>query len=74
MKQKYVIAPYMNTYGMYEKDDFRLKKYTTVIQGIFKKDKNIKGWFNGHEIGVFYSNNGKEYVIFTDHSARLKTQ
>ena len=74
MSKNYVIAPYMNTYGMYESDDFRLKKQTEIIQGKFNKDKSIRGYFNGCEIGIFYGDNGKEYIVFTDHSAKLKIQ
>ena len=74
MRKKYVIAPYCNTYGMYEDDDFRLEKYKEkeIIQGKFQKTNTVKGNFNGREIGVFYGDNGKDYLVFTDHSARLK--
>jgi hypothetical protein len=44
MKKKYVIAPYCNTYGMYEDDDFRLEKYKEkeIIQGKFQKTNTVK--------------------------------
>lgn len=67
--KEYVIAPYMNTYAMYEIDDFRLKNLPFKLSGKFRKTSEFKGFRNGYEIGIFECDNGTKYIIFTDHSA-----
>jgi hypothetical protein len=68
----HVIAPYGKYVAMYELNDFRLQKMhpSDVHDGIFKRDKNVIGWQNGQEIGLFHADNGKKYVVFSDHSAK----
>ena len=65
----YVIAPYNNTFAMYEHDDFRIKGMDNVLSGKFKKTDEVKGLRNGYEIGLFECDNGTNYIIFTDHTA-----
>lgn len=74
MKKEYVIAPYDTGVAMYEADDFRLKELDNVVTGKFVRTKEAKGLFNGHEIGLFYGDDNKQYIIFTDHSARERTK
>ena len=66
---KYFIAPYGNTFAMYEADDFRLNDVTFKLSGKFIKTEEFKGYHNGYEIGIFECDNGHHYLIFTDHSA-----
>lgn len=76
MKQakQYVLGSYTagayTCMAIYESTDFRVKK--DFIEGTFKKDKPVKGLFNGHEIGVFTTKAGVEYLVFTDYTTRLK--
>lgn len=69
MTKEYVIAPYGNTFAMYESNDFRVKGSDNVLTGKFKRTKEVKGLHNGYEIGLFECTNGHEYLIFYDHSA-----
>lgn len=71
-RKGYVIAPYMNGIAMYEIGDFRLDNMSKreMTNGTFKRDKSIKGWQNGHEIGIFTAKNNKKYVVFKDFSAK----
>lgn len=71
MKKTYVLAPYRNGFAMYEADDFRLDKLNPKRVGTFKRVKSVKGLFNGHEIGIFTTDDNTEYLVFSDHSARL---
>lgn len=41
-----------------------LEKYV----GTFRRDESVKGWRNGHELGIFTAENNKEYVVFGDYS------
>jgi len=75
MKKEYVIAPYyQDCIAMYESDDFRLKEENNIVRGIFKRTKEVKGLINGFEIGLFYGDNNSQYIIFTDHSAKIYSQ
>lgn len=67
--KEYVIAPYGNTFAMYESTDFRLKGFDTIFTGKFRKTNEVKGLRNGYEIGLFECDNGSKYIVFTDHSA-----
>ena len=71
MKKEYVIAPYGDCIAMYESNDFRLKEVKDIVHGSFKKTSEVKGVFNGFEIGLFYGNNNIQYLIFTDYSAKI---
>ena len=42
-KKEYVIAPYQNTFAMYESDDFRLKDKSIILTGNFRKTDEVKG-------------------------------
>ena len=68
--KNYVIAPYDTGVAMYEATDFRVVDSEFAIAGKFERTPKVKGMFNGREIGVFTTNNGNKYLVFTDHSAR----
>ena len=68
-RKEYVIAPYQNTFAMYESDDFRLNDESMILTGKFRKTDEVKGLRNGYEIGLFQCDNGTQYIVFTDHSA-----
>jgi len=73
LKKTYRIAQYTErSMGMFESDDFRLKNKVS-FSGTFKRDKSVKGIFNGNEKGVFESEDGIKYVVFSDHSVRPLT-
>lgn len=73
MKKQYVITdtPFTTTF-MFESTDFRIKvDYNDkIIKGTFKRDKSVKGAFNGKEIGIFTTYNGEAFLIFNDFSAK----
>ena len=65
--------------AMYESDDFRLldnkiphshevdlAKQVTITKGNYVRGRN------GNEIGIFHGDNGKQYSIYSDHSAKEK--
>jgi hypothetical protein len=59
---------------MYESDDFRVEKNDpTLRKGTFQHTRSVKGEFNSHEIGIFTCEDGTEYLIFHDYSAKLRT-
>ena len=68
-KKSYVIAPYGNTWAMYESDDFRLRDLLPILKGTFTKSNTYKGTFNGGEIGYFDTAVGDRFIVFCDHSA-----
>jgi len=67
--REYVIAPYNNTFAMYEINDYRLKTLTFSLSGKFRKTNEFKEYHNGREIGIFECDNGHNYLIFNDYSA-----
>ena len=70
MTKKYRVAKYTEkSMGMFESDDFRLTNKESFA-GTFKRDKSVKGIFNGQEKGIFEADNGVKYLVFSDHSAR----
>ena len=79
MKKQYVIAPYKikanveTVLAMYEADDERLQKYKDIeiVKGTFERTKSVKGMQNGFEIGIFHGNRGRDFLVFTDHTARI---
>lgn len=73
-KKNYVIAPYTPcSVAMFESTDFRVQNIPVKV-GTFKKDKSVKGIFNGGEIGIFTTIQGTEYIVFYDYSAKLKSE
>ena len=66
--KEYVIAPYGNTFAMYEVNDFRLKGVSNIQTGKFRKTSEVKGLHNGYEVGLFECDNGRSYIVFTDHT------
>lgn len=64
-----------NYSGMFKIDDIfnielRERTYQTLERhiGTFSYDESVKGWKNGYEIGLFTSDNGKKFVVFSDYS------
>lgn len=68
-RKNYIVAPYSNTWAMYESNDFRLLNLSPQFKGTFSKTDKHKGRVNGYEIGEFVTDSGDKFVIFTDHSA-----
>lgn len=68
-KKSYVIAPYGNTWAMYETSDFRLTELSPVLNGSYTKSNKYKGTVNGGEIGYFDTILGDRFIVFYDHSA-----
>lgn len=68
-KKSYVIAPYGSTFAMYEFNDFRLVE-GSFLTGKFIKTNEVRGIFNGYEIGKFICDSGQQFLVFNDHTAR----
>ena len=64
------LLPYTKRYNDYEPDEFKLHSDSGLINGSFEKTDRVVGIQNGFEIGVFHSTDGRNYLVFDDHTAK----
>lgn len=69
-KTNYVLAVEGNEKKIFEQDDFRLDTLN-VIPGKYRKDKQLKEKYGAKAIGVYETESGEIYVIYTTHKAEL---
>lgn len=61
------------TLSMYKEGDFRLRNKPYKENGTFKKIRALKGKINGSEEGIFTTESGQVYLVFTDWSISRPT-
>lgn len=69
-KTNYVLAVEGNEKKIFEQDDFRLDTLN-VIPGKYRKDKQLKEKYGAKAIGVYETESGETYVVYTTHKAEL---
>ena len=65
----YVIAK-GNMHRLFSSDELELARKKSCIEGRFTKTNIYQGLINGKEEGIFISNDGEKYLVFSDYSVK----